>query len=197
MCADAPSGRASMLHGIAQVGTLPHRNPDTVLGQILYVCDLSWPSGNLHFGIWDLRFGLAKLRPMPPQPVASRSVLRIGIGDEAPVRRRMVHPVQMHQFVDQNVIAHRCRHQHQSPVQADMTVTPAGTPPRSLIAHADACHGEPVLRCQFEQSCGQIAACLLSQQPLAFEGPKFALGTCSLSDDPVDVPLNERLGLAA
>ncbi len=107
----------------------------------------------------------------------------------------MVHPAEVHQFVDEDVIANRCRHQHQSPVQADMAVTPAGTPPRSLITNTDAADREPIACRQFEQPRGQLAPRLLSQRPVVLNRPKF--GTCagSLPDDPVGISLHERLGL--
>ena len=133
---------------------------------------------------------------MPPQPVAGLAVVRTCVSDESPVRGRMVHPAQVHQLVNQNVIAYRWRHQHQSPVQTDVAVTPAGAPPRALIPDADARHDESVARCQVEQACRQLAACVLSQRAVIFERTKFGLRTRSLPDNPVNVALNERLGLA-
>lgn len=131
-----------------------------------------------------------------PQPVARLSVVGTCGSHQSPVRRRMVHPAQVHQLVDQDVIAHRRRHQHQSPVQTDMAITSAGAPPRALIADGDASNREPVARCQFEQPCGQLLPCVLSHSPLVFERTKFRLRTRSLTDYPADVALNERLRLA-
>ena len=108
----------------------------------------------------------------------------------------MVHPAEMHQLVDQDVIAYRSRHQHQTPVQANVAVTPAGAPSRPLIADADARHYDPVALRQFEQSRGEVPACLLSQRRLVFERTRCGVRTCSLSDYPIDVPLNERFGVA-
>ena len=75
------------------------------------------------------RQDLPQRRSVPTQPVASGAVVGTRLGDEAPVGRRMVHPAKVHQLVDQHVIANRLRHQHQPPVQADVAVTPARTPP--------------------------------------------------------------------
>ena len=70
----------------------------------------------------------------------------------------MVHPAQMHQLVDKNVIPDRRRHQHQSPVQADVPVTAAGSPPRTLVANAHARDDQAVLRREFQQARRQLAA---------------------------------------
>jgi len=106
----------------------------------------------------------------------------------------MVHPAEVHQLVDQNVIANRLRHQDQSPVQADVTVTPARTPPRALIPNADAADRESVACRQFEQPLGQLAPGLLSRCLLVLNRTNFGTCPCPLSDDPVDVALNKRLG---
>lgn len=106
----------------------------------------------------------------------------------------MVHPAEVHQLVDQNVIANRLRHQDQSPVQADVTVTPARTPPRALIPNADAADRESVACRQFEQPLGQLAPGLLSRCLLVLNRTKFCGCPRSLSDDPVDIALNKRLG---
>jgi hypothetical protein len=138
---------------------------------------------------------LAERWAVPPQPVASGAVVRTCVGHQPPVRRRMVHPAQVHQLVDQDVIAHRRRHQDQSPVQANVAVTSAGAPPRSLIADADAPDRKPMACRQFEQARRQLPPRLLSQGLIVLNRTKFGTRTCSLSDYPVNISLHERLGL--
>jgi len=132
---------------------------------------------------------------MPPQPVTSGAVIGACLGNQPPVRRRMVHPAEVHQFVDQDVVADPCRHQHQSPVQADVAVTSAGTPPRSLITNTDAADGKPMACRQFEQPRREFTPRLLSQCVVVFNRTEFVTCTCSLSRYPIDVSLDERLGL--
>jgi len=129
-----------------------------------------------------------------PQPVASGAVVGARLGDETPVGRRMVHPAKVHQLVDQHVIPNRLRHQHQPPVQADVAVTPARTPPRALITNTDAADREPVACRQFEQPLGQLAPGLLSRCLLVLNRTRVCSRPSSLSGDPVDIALNERLG---
>ena len=186
MCADAPPGRASRLHCVARRRTGNPKSKSTNPSQ--GVAETQRKS----FGIWDL----AKRWTVPPKPVAGLTITGTCVSDEAPVRGRMVQPEQVHQLVNQDVIAYRWRHQHQSPVQTDVAVTAAGAPPRALIPDAHACHDEPVACGQFEQACRQLAACVLSQRAVIFERTKFSLRTRSLPDNPVNVALNERLGLA-
>ncbi len=132
---------------------------------------------------------------MPPQPVAGGAVVGTCLGHQPPVRRRMVHPSQVHQFVDQDVIANPGRHQHQSPIQADMAVAPTGTPPRSLIPNADAADAKAIACCQFQQPRRELTPRLLSQCVVVFNRTEFVTCTCSLSRYPIDVSLDERLGL--
>jgi len=133
---------------------------------------------------------------VPPQPVASGGVIGARLGDEPPVRRRMVHPAEVHQFVDQDVVADPCRHQHESPVEADVAVTSAGTPPRSLIPHTHAADGKPIPCRQFEQPRREFTPRLVSQCVVVFNRTDFVTCTYSLSRYPLDVSLDERLSLA-
>jgi len=70
------------------------------------------------------------------KPSSRDVVVRIRIGNELPVHARMVHAPQMHQLVNEHVIPYPRRHQNEPPIQADMTVTPAGTPTGTLIPDA-------------------------------------------------------------
>src|SRR5437867_12991577 len=50
----------------------------------------------------------------------------------------MIQPLQMHQLVDDHVVTDGVRHRDEPPIQADMAVARAGSPPPALIADADA-----------------------------------------------------------
>jgi len=83
----------------------------------------------------------------------------------------MVHPAQVHQFVNKNVIPDRRRHEHQSPVQADVPVTAAGPPPRTLVANAHARDDEAMLRREFQQARRQLTASLFTKPAVIADWP--------------------------
>ena len=108
---------------------------------------------------------------MPAQPLACLGVFRAGGGDKPPVGGRMVHPPQMHELVDEDVVPHRRRHQHQTPVQADVSARAAGSPPRTLVANAHARDDEAMLRREFEQARRQLAASLFAIRAAIVDRP--------------------------
>ena len=55
------------------------------------------------------------------QPHASLLVVRTRGGDERPEFRRVIEAFQVHQLVDEDVIAHPVGHRHEPPVQTDET----------------------------------------------------------------------------
>ena len=83
----------------------------------------------------------------------------------------MVHSAQVHQLVNKNVIPDRRRHEHQSPIQADVPVTAAGSPPRTLVANAHPRHDEAMLRREFQQARRQLAASLFAQRAVIADWP--------------------------
>jgi len=76
----------------------------------------------------------------------------------------MVHAAQVHQLMDQDVVPHRGRHQHQPPVQADVRIAAAGTPARTLVANADARHDKAMAGGKLQEARWQLAAGLLAQR---------------------------------
>jgi len=83
----------------------------------------------------------------------------------------MVHPAEVHQLMNKNVIPDRRRHEHQPPVQADVPVAAAGAPPRTLVANADAREDEPMLRSELQQAWGQLAASLFAKRAAIVDRP--------------------------
>ena len=93
---------------------------------------------------------------MSSQPRPSALVVWIRRGHELPILARMVHTAKVHQLVNHHVIADLGWHQHEPPVQADVTVVPTGTPPRPLIADADPRDGQPVIDGQLHQTLPEL-----------------------------------------
>jgi hypothetical protein len=54
-----------------------------------------------------------------------------------------------------------------------------------------------MLRRQFPQSRGQLAACLLPYRCVVFEPRLLPRSKRALLDDPIDVAMDKRFGLAA
>ena len=108
----------------------------------------------------------------------------------------MIEPPQVHQLVDEHVIAHIRRHQDQTPVQGNVSVAPARSPSRALIADADTGDRQTLLGRDLMQPRGQFRARPLTQRP-PFLGPdRRRCQPRPLPGDPVDVALHERVGVA-
>src|SRR5688500_9671586 len=79
------------------------------------------------------------------QPLTRALVIRIRMCDKAPEMARVIETPQMHQLVNQHIVAHRVGHQHKTPVETDMTGWRARSPTRALIPYADARHCQPMM----------------------------------------------------
>src|SRR5215475_15153907 len=71
----------------------------------------------------------------PPLGVAK---LRARLLDQAPKADGMVRLAQVHQLVDEDVVADVRGHQHEAEVERDVPLRRAGAPPRALVADRDA-----------------------------------------------------------
>ena len=78
--------------------------------------------------------------PVLAKPAARVLVARTRVRDKPPEVARVIKPAQMHQLVNQDVLAHGVGHQDEAPVEADVTRWRARSPARSLIPDADARH---------------------------------------------------------
>lgn len=104
----------------------------------------------------------------------------------------MVQSPQMHQLMEDDVVAHPRRHQDEPPIQADVTVRAAGSPARALIPDADAPHRQLMARRQLDETPRQLdrgarAECapLLGPEPGHLDpGPLLC--------DPLQMPQPER-----
>lgn len=81
---------------------------------------------------------------MRAQPLTRFTKPRARPRNQAPVSRRVIEPLEVHQLVNHHVVAHPVGHGDESPVEADMSVASARTPSRPLISNADPGHEETV-----------------------------------------------------
>src|SRR5262245_26506366 len=109
---------------------------------------------------------LAQFRRMCAKPLASFAIPRACRRDQTPVSRRMIESLEVHQLMNYHVVPHPWWHRDEAPIEADVTVAPAGSPPRPLVANADARHRQAVLVSQFQQSPGELGV-RLRQEPLS------------------------------
>ncbi len=115
----------------------------------------------------------------------------------SPIRWRMVHPAEVHELVNQDVVAHGWRHEDEPPVECDVSVPPARSPPRALIADAHSREaGDAVLGREFPDSDRQF-----SGRPRPQGDPFCGVDGRSgypgaLGADPLEVTCGKRLGLA-
>ena len=136
------------------------------------------------------------------QPTAGRLVTRAGVRDETPEMARVIETPQMHEFMNQHVIANRVRHQYEPPIEADVTRRRAGSPPRTLIAYADARDMESVMLSQAPQVRGELARGLSPQLRDGVGAIRWGLGGSfqglrALTLDPRAVLLGKQLGVLA
>lgn len=112
----------------------------------------------------------------------------------------MIEPPEMHQLVNQHVLAHEARHQHEPPVQADVPRGRARSPSRPLVANADASHGEAVGGGELSELRRQFAHCA-EPQLFADGGIQRHLsglplpGALSLPLDPCSLLRGKSLGV--
>ena len=109
----------------------------------------------------------------------------------------MIEPLQVHQLMNDHVVAYPVGHGDEPPVQAHVPVAPAGTPSCALIANAKPADDQPVTIGKLAQPDGQLAAGLRAK-PLSFldgEAPLRQHG--ALAQHPVEMPPREGVGFAA
>src|SRR5688500_7913517 len=82
----------------------------------------------------------------------------------------MIEPPEMHQLVDQDVLAHGVGHQDETPVETDVTGWRARSPARSLVPYADARHVQAEMPGEAQKLGGQVARGLPAQFLNRFRG---------------------------
>lgn len=130
---------------------------------------------------------------MLPQPRACALVVGIRRSHELPISARVVHAAKVHQLVNHHVVADLGRHQHEAPVQTDVSVVPAGTPPRALVANADPRDVKPVISRQLQQTLAELhRGSVARRDPV--QGVRLQSG--ALVRDPLEMAETELGGLA-
>ena len=108
----------------------------------------------------------------------------------------MIEALQVHQLMDQHVVANRWRHQNEPPVQRDLAVTATGSPSRALITDAHAGHGQTLFSSDLQQACWQLCARARAKRHALLGAEHRWYEPRPLPCDPVDVTLHECVGLA-
>ena len=115
---------------------------------------------------------------------------------ESPEADRVVWLAQVHQLVNEDVLADFWRHEQETVVERDVAAGRARTPARTLIADGHPAHGETVLRGQREQLRPQLPRCLFSQRLLDVRGPTRGQDLRSLPPCPVEMSIRKPHRLA-
>jgi len=107
----------------------------------------------------------------------------------------MIHPLQVHQLMDQDIVPHPFRHQQETPVQADVPVPAAGSPPRPLIPNADSRHPKTMELGQCQQAWREIVGRLFPERRRQVNGRPIdpIEETCALTNDPCTLRAGEFL----
>lgn len=108
----------------------------------------------------------------------------------------MIEAFQVHQLVNQYVIAHGRRHQDQSPIERDVAVTTTRSPARALIADAHPRDGQSVLSGNLHQPQRQLRPRPLAQRRSLLRSEGGWRESRALPRYPIGVTLHEGIGLA-
>ena len=108
----------------------------------------------------------------------------------------MIHTSQMHQLVDEHVLADRSRHEDETPVQTDVTIATARAPTRALVPDADARHHETVSGSEREQSWRKFTTGLLAQRAPLLDRVTVLRQSSTLPRNPFSMSRGERFGFA-
>lgn len=125
------------------------------------------------------------------QPPLGISKCRARVLNEAPEFPGMIRLPQVHELVDQNVLADLCGHEQQPEIQGDVAGRGAGAPPRTLAADADAGHLEAKSPREREKLWRELARRALPQLAFDLRRPCRRQSTGTLLLGPGEVPLRE------
>src|SRR6185369_16425420 len=104
--------------------------------------------------------------PILPEPSFRVAEPRAGGFHQTPEADRVVWLAQVHQIVDEDVLADVRRHEEQTVVERDIAPRRTRSPARALIADGDPADGQAVTRGQREQLRRQFPRGLFSQRLL-------------------------------
>jgi hypothetical protein len=140
---------------------------------------------------------LTQFGSVSAQPLARVAIPGAGRCDQAPVGRGVIEPLEVHQLMNDDVIANPLWHGDEPPIEAHVPVTPARTPPRPLIADADARDRQTVCVSELPQPLRELRLRLRAKSPSVVGGKAAARQHRPLPQDPFDVALREGIGLPA
>jgi len=109
----------------------------------------------------------------------------------------MIHPLEVHELVDDHIVAHPVGHDHESPVEAYVTVATARTPARALIADADARDAQAVLIGKLLQTKRKLRSRLRTQLLSIVERETVVRQRRALTQHPVEMTSRKRVGLTS
>ncbi len=95
--------------------------------------------------------------------------------------------------MDQDVVADRRRHQDEPPIEGNVAVPSAGSPPGPLIADAHCGHRHAVLGGEFEQPGRQLGASALAEGSPLLGANRWRRQLRALALDPLGMTLEERI----
>src|SRR4249919_1422528 len=100
---------------------------------------------------------------MSPKPTLGETKIRAGRLNETPEAARMILLLQVHQLVEEHVVADRGRHLHEPVVQRNSASARAGSPTRSLISDRQPRHRQPMCARERMESRPEFLASKRSQ----------------------------------
>jgi hypothetical protein len=133
---------------------------------------------------------------MSAQPLASLAISGAGRCNQPPVRRRVIEPPEVHQLMNHHVVSHPMWHRDEAPIEAHVSVTPTGSPPRPLIANADAGHRYSVRVRQLPQPVREFRLRLHPKSRSVVNGKAPARQDRALSKDPFNMAPRKSVRLS-
>src|SRR5262249_24836833 len=107
-------------------------------------------------------------RGMLLQPPFGLTVLRTQSLHLTPKAPRVIQLFHMSQFVQHDIVPHRMRHLHQTPIQRNRALPSTRAPPRTLVANQHPTYSNTVLPGQLGRSGRQLACCQFAKVILHF-----------------------------
>ena len=133
---------------------------------------------------------------MRAEPLTRFAIARVRGCHEPPIRRRVIHPFEVHELVDDHVVPHPVGHDDEPPVEADVTVAAAGTPARALIANADSGDTQAMPFGEFLQATWKFGARLRLESLSILEREASLRQSRALTQHPVEMTSRKGIGLA-
>ena len=139
---------------------------------------------------------LTQLRSMSAKPLTCFAIPGTRRRHQAPICGRVIEPLEVHQLMNHHVVPHPFGHGDESPIEADVTVPPAGSPSCALISNADPRDAQAVFVGELVQPCRQLQFCLGAQSLTIVDGKAIARQPRALTLNPFKVASCEGIGFS-